>query len=108
MKTKCAMESHSRLNRFLPPETELGTATLSGQRSTHCAKGVPSLFRLHMTNVLVGSLKTDFHGRHRKVQDCFVSLPRTICIGLGMFRILGGGQGLEYWGAKGAKFPAGT
>ena len=27
-----------------------------------------------------------------------------------MFRILGGGQGLEYWGGQGggAKFPAGT
>ena len=32
-------------------------------------------------------------------------------IGVGRFRILGeGGQGLEYWGAKGGggKFPAGT
>ena len=27
-------------------------------------------------------------------------------IGVGRFRILGGGQDLEYWG--GAKFPAGT
>ena len=30
---------------------------------------------------------------------------RKKCIGVGRFRILGGGQGLEYWGAK---FPAGT
>ena len=32
-----------------------------------------------------------------------------LLIGVGRFRILGG-QGLEYWGAKGggAKFPAGT
>ena len=32
-------------------------------------------------------------------------------IGVGRFRILGEGQGLEYWGAKGGgggKFPAGT
>ena len=29
----------------------------------------------------------------------------TLFIGVGTFRILGGGQGLEYWGAK---FPAGT
>ena len=34
------------------------------------------------------------------------------CIGVGRFRILGGGQGLEYWGGggggKGGKFPVGT
>ena len=32
-----------------------------------------------------------------------------IYIGVGRFRILGGGQGLEYWGggARGAEFPAG-
>ena len=38
--------------------------------------------------------------------------PPAYIIGIGRFRILGGGgggQGLEYWGAKwGAKFPAGT
>ena len=27
-------------------------------------------------------------------------------IGVGRFRILGGGQGLEYWGAKGAQIPS--
>ena len=33
----------------------------------------------------------------------------SFVIGVGRFRILGGGQGLEYWGGHGgAKFPAGT
>ena len=35
------------------------------------------------------------------------SVSRVTDIGVGRFRLLGG-QGLEYWGGKGAKFPAGT
>ena len=31
-----------------------------------------------------------------------------ICIGVRRFRILGRGEGLEYWGGGGGKFPAGT
>ena len=44
-----------------------------------------------------------------------VFFSKSMIIGVGRFRILGGGggggQGLEYWGVggpRGAKFPAGT
>ena len=48
---------------------------------------------------------------YKLVQIIFAGLLRSLglfYIGVGRFRILGG-QGLEYWGAKGrAEFPAGT
>ena len=40
-----------------------------------------------------------------------LTVRKTITIGVwritvGMFRILGGGQGLEYWGVQGGKIPS--